>query len=124
MRRCPAWSASALVAALLAVSAIGAEPPGNVQTEINFLLGYVRGSGCEFNRNGTWYGSAEAEAHLRDKYRMLMASEQIRSTEDFIEGAATYSSFTGQAYAVRCHGGSTFSSNQWLRKELARLRKL
>jgi hypothetical protein len=122
MKRRSTLSVSALIAALLTVAAVSAEPPVTVQTEISFLLGYVQGSGCEFRRNGTWYESGEAEAHLRDKYRILVASDQIRTTEDFIEGVATYSSITGQPYTVRCQGGITFSSNQWLRKELTRLR--
>lgn len=99
-----------------------AEPPANVQIEVNFLLGYVEGSGCEFYRNGTWHDSKMAQAHLRDKYKYLSARNQIITAEDFIEKAATNSSFTGRPYEVRCRDGVIVSSNQWLRAELARFR--
>jgi hypothetical protein len=93
-----------------------------VQIEVNFLLGYIEGSGCEFYRNGTWHDSRTAQAHLRDKYKWLVARNLINTTEDFIERAATESSFNGLPYAVRCNGGATLPSNQWLRDELARFR--
>ena len=99
-----------------------AEPPTKVQTEVNFLLGFVEGSGCEFYRNGTWHDSKAAQEHLRDKYKYLVASNLINTAEEFIERAATESSFSGKAYEVRCNGGATMTSNQWLRKELARIR--
>lgn len=99
-----------------------AEPAINVQIEVNFLLGYVDGSGCEFYRNGTWHDSKMAQEHLRDKYRYLSARNQIITTEDFIEKVATKSSFTGRAYKVLCGKGAIVSSNQWLRAELVRFR--
>jgi hypothetical protein len=99
-----------------------AEPPASVQAEVNFLLGYVEGSGCAFYRNGTWHDSKEAQAHLRDKYQWLAARNLIHTTEDFIERAATQSSFTGLAYKVKCNGGPTITSNQWLRDELTFMR--
>jgi len=99
-----------------------AEIPTNVQVEVNFLLGYIEGSGCEFYRNGTWHDSKAAQVHLRDKYKWLVARNLINTTEDFIERAATESSFSGLPYQVRCHGGATLTSNQWLREELTYLR--
>ena len=103
-------------------SLVGAQATLNVQLEVNFLLGYVEGSGCAFNRNGTWYDSVAAQGHLRDKYQYLMARSLIATTEDFIDRAATASSLSGQAYEVRCSGGVAVTSKQWLRDELARLR--
>ena len=111
-----------LVAVLLSVPVARAEPPLNVQIEVNFLLGYIEGSGCEFYRNGTWKDSKSAQAHIRDKYKYLMTRNLIDTTEDFIERAATESSFIGQPYEVRCNGNAIVSSNQWLRYELARFR--
>jgi len=49
-----------------------------------------------------------------------VAGNLINSNEDFIGKAATASSFSGQPYEVRCNGGATLTSNQWLRNELAR----
>ena len=99
-----------------------AEPSTNVQVEVNFLLGYIEGSGCDFYRNGSRYDSKAAQVHLRDKYKYLVAGNMMTTTEDFIERAATESSFTGQPYEVKCNGGATITSNQWLRDELARFR--
>jgi hypothetical protein len=112
----------ALVLGLVLAPVARAEPPTRVQTEVNFLLGYVEGSGCEFFRNGTWYDSRAAQVHLRDKYKYLVAGNLVNTTEDFIERAATESSLSGEPYEVRCRGGTTVKSNQWLRDELARAR--
>ena len=111
-----------LLLALLPAPAARAEPPTRVQTEVSFLLGYIEGSGCEFYRNGTWHDSKAAQLHLREKYKYLVAGNLINTTEQFIERAATDSSFTGQPYQVRCNGGATITSSRWLRDELARLR--
>jgi len=107
---------------LILVSIARAEPPVNVQREVNFLLSYIGSSGCEFYRNGTWSDSKTAQTHLRDKYNYLVAGNQINTTEDFIERAATESSLSGQSYEVRCNGSATVSSKQWLRDELTRIR--
>ena len=106
---------------LLSAPVARAEPPASVPIEVNFLLGYIEGSGCEFYRNGTWYDSKAAQVHLRDKFKWLMARNLINTTEDFIERAATKSSISGEPYQVRCYGAPV-TSNQWLRDELARLR--
>jgi uncharacterized protein DUF5329 len=111
-----------LVLGLSSMPVARAEPPTSVQIEVNFLLGYIEGSNCEFYRNGTWHDSKTAQTHLRTKYKYLMARNLINTTEDFIERAATESSFSGQAYAVRCNGGAIVTSSQWLRDELARFR--
>ena len=115
---------SVLMLGLLLVPVARAEPPTKVQIEVNFLLDYIESSGCEFYRNGTWHDSKTAQAHLRDKYKYLMARNLTNTTEEFIERAATESSFSGQPYEVRCHGGTTVTSNQWLHDELARFRML
>lgn len=113
---------SLLMLGLLGGPAAHAAPPASVQTEVNFLLGYVEGSGCAFYRNGTWHDAKEAQAHLRDKYNWLAARNLINTTEAFIERAATQSSFTGLDYKVKCNGGPTITSNQWLRDELRLMR--
>jgi hypothetical protein len=107
---------------LFLVSIARAEPPVNVQKEINFLLSYIGSSGCEFFRNGTWSNSKTAQTHLRDKYNYLVAENQINTTEEFIERVATGSNLSGQSYKVRCHGSATVPSKQWLRDELTRIR--
>jgi len=111
-----------LVAALLGLSAARAETPVKVQNEVNFLLGYVAGSGCEFYRNGSWYDSQKAHLHLRGKYKYLTEKNLVNTTEQFVERAASESSMSGKPYQIRCAGGAAVSSHQWLLEKLAQLR--
>jgi cobalamin biosynthesis protein CobD/CbiB len=113
---------SVLMLGLMLASVARAEPPTSVQIEVNFLLGYLEGSGCEFYRNGSWHDSKAAQAHLRDKYKYLVARNLVNTTEQFIDRAATESSLSGQPYEVRCNGGAAVASKQWLHDELARFR--
>jgi Family of unknown function (DUF5329) len=111
-----------LVLGLTLLSAARGAVPMFAQTEINYLLGFIENSGCEFYRNGSWYDSKKAQTHLRDKYELLAARDQINTAEDFIEKAATKSSLSGRPYRVRCRGEDAVSSNPWLRDVLARYR--
>ncbi len=94
------------------------------KSEINALLLVLKTSGCQFNRNGTWYSSQAAETHLARKLDYLVSKSAVASTEQFIERAATKSSVTGQAYAVRCGNGPSIPSKVWLSRELNILRTL
>jgi Family of unknown function (DUF5329) len=111
-----------LVLGLALMPAARAAPPATAQTEINYLLEFIKSSGCEFFRNGSWYDSKQAEAHLRSKYGMLAMGTGIATAEDFIEQAATKSSLSGQPYQVRCGGNDAVTSKQWLHDVLARYR--
>lgn len=116
---------SLILALIVGLSAlpVAAETPATVaQTEIDYLLNFVGSSGCEFYRNGSWYDSQRAEAHLRNKYAMLSSSKGVITAEDFIDKAATRSSFSGQAYEARCSGAAAIRSDVWLREALARHR--
>lgn len=97
--------------------------PAN-KSEVNALLMVLKASGCQFNRNGTWYSSQDAETHLARKLEYLVSKSAVASTEQFIERAATKSSVTGQAYAVRCANGPSVPSKIWLSRELQTLRAL
>ena len=107
---------------LLWLPVVRAASPTNTQMEVDFLLGYLAVSGCEFYRNGTWYNSDAAQAHLRKKYTYLAALNMVKSADDFIEKAGSESSFSGKAYQVRCNGGDTVTSRKWLNDELAHFR--
>ena len=111
-----------LLLGVLLASVASAEPPTSVQIEVNYLLGYIEGSGCEFYRNGTWYDSQRAQSHLRDKYKALVARNLVNTTEQFIERAATESSLSGEPYQVRCNGGAPVTTNRWMRDKLAHFR--
>ena len=118
----PRLSALLATLAALALPAAAADPPPAVQAEIDFLLGAIDSSGCRFLRNGDWHTAHEAQKHLRDKYDALVARGLVDTTEQFIDRAATQSSFSGQFYMLSCDGGPTLSSRQWLREQLARHR--
>lgn len=113
---------SFLAWAALAFSARAEPPPDLAVYEIEHLLSYLAKSGCEFSRNGKWYPSAKAEAHLRRKYRYLVEKDLVNSAEQFVERAATGSSQSGQPYQVRCQG-NVFPSAVWLTQELQRYRE-
>jgi hypothetical protein len=97
-------------------------PPVIAQSEVHYLLAFIEQSGCQFYRNGSWYDSKDAAAHLRDKYEYLSAKGLIQSAEDFIVQAATKSSLSGKAYAIKCGSGPVMTTDQWLRDALARYR--
>lgn len=111
-----------VIVALMGWPAAHAETPVAVQNEVNFLLGYIAGSGCQFYRNGTWYDSRKAHVHLRDKYKYLVSNDLADTTEHVIERAASKSSLTGTAYQIRCSGGPLVTSQQWLQDRLVDLR--
>jgi uncharacterized protein DUF5329 len=116
-------SALALMLGLCITPAARAEPSPGVLQEIDHLLRFIEESGCDFNRNGTWHDAKTAQAHVRFKYEYLLARDEIKTTEDFIDKAATGSSVLfGQPYSVRCDNDPPLASNQWLRSELARYR--
>ena len=100
-----------------------AAPPAAARAEIEQLLSFVAKSGCQFNRNGTWYPAPEASAHLAEKERYLAQRGQITSAEDFIAKAATKSSMTGKPYTVRCGSEPVIASDEWLTAELRRFRQ-
>jgi hypothetical protein len=99
-----------------------AAPGAEVQAEVGYLLQHMEESGCEFNRNGTWYGGKRARAHLSLKYQYLVDHDQISTTDDFIERAASRSSMTGIDYQIRCAGSAPVASNWWLQDALATYR--
>jgi hypothetical protein len=98
-------------------------PQKQTQTEVTHLLTYLDRSGCEFFRNGTWHDAHQARDHLEMKYSYLLKKNLVHSADDFIAGAATASSMSGQAYQVRCGDGAAVPSADWLRAELTRFRK-
>ena len=97
-----------------------AETPANVREDVRYLLGFIEKSGCSFYRNGSWSDARAAEAHVRMKYDYLSDRNEIGTVRDFIEKAASVSSFSGSPYQVRCPGNAPVLSGTWLGEELAR----
>ena len=111
-----------LAGLLLSLPAFSAPPPAAAR-EIDQLIAALGSSGCEFQRNGTWYPSAKAQEHLRRKYDWLRERDKVANAEQFIERAGTQSSMSGRAYSVRCPGKPVVNSAAWLRARLLEMRK-
>jgi len=103
-------------------AAHSAELPQSALWEIDQLLGALGSSNCRFNRNGTWYNASDAQAHLTKKYEYLRKKKLVESAEDFITGAGTESSRSGQPYEVQCGKDDAVPSAVWLQAALRRLR--
>jgi len=103
----------------LAMAAPTAVP---VKAEINLLLTNLQTSGCEFNRNGSWYSGAEAKDHLLRKLEYIEGKNTVQSTEQFIELAASRSSSSGKPYQVKCGNEQPLESQAWLTKQLGIIR--
>src|SRR5580692_1949957 len=112
-----------LAPSLLLASLAMAAPSPEVQTEVEYLLQHMEDSGCEFYRNGIWYNGRRARSHLYDKYRYLVAHDDISTTDDFIERAASRSSVAGIPYQIRCSGAAAVESRHWLLDALAAYRE-
>lgn len=108
--------------ALLMVAPALAGPPPQATREIEQLITALGKSGCDFQRNGSWYAAAKAEIHLRRKYGWLRERDMVASAEQFIESAATRSSVSGRAYQVRCPGKPVVTSATWLQARLTEIR--
>ena len=96
--------------------------PARTQAEIDHLFAYIAGSGCKFNRNGSWHDMTTARSHVNTKYEYLVERGMIDSAEAFIDKAASQSSFSGKDYLVQCPGSEATPSAGWLKTELNRFR--
>ena len=112
----------ALSIALLAVPVWSAEPDAITRAEVAHLLKYLETSGCQFQRNGSWYPPERAASHLNQKYEYMLKKGLVTNTESFIEGAASESSASGKPYSVKCGNAAAMPSAVWLRDELQRFR--
>jgi len=112
-----------LLFALYAWGAGAAPAPASVRAEIESLLKSLQASGCQFNRNGSWFTGIEAQAHLTQKLEYLEGKSLVKTTEDFITLGASKSSLSGKAYLVRCGNASAIESAVWLHDRLKILRQ-
>jgi len=115
-----------LAGSLLAAVCLGAgaaPTPPAIRTEIDGLMAKMSASGCRFERNGSWHDAAEARKHLLRKLDYIEGRrETLASTEQFIEAAASKSSFSGRPYRVKCGSAEPMPSHEWLTRELKALR--
>lgn len=111
-----------LAFALAGSAALAGATPPPVRAEIDALLARLQAPGCEFNRNGSWYGGAEARSHLLRKLEAIEGRGTVQNTEQFIQLAASGSSISGKPYLVRCGAAAPVESRQWLTEQLALVR--
>ena len=83
----------------------------SVATDIQYLLSFIEQSECIFIRNGSEYDAQDARKHIERKYKHLKS--RLNSASDFIEHAASKSSFSGRTYKVKC-GDQQLTTRQWL----------
>jgi hypothetical protein len=107
--------------ALACVAHAGTLSP-TARVEIDALLKRLETSGCQFNRNGSWYPGPEARAHLQRKLEYLEDKGLVDSAEQFIERGASQSSMTGRAYLVKCADQTAVESRAWLTAQLQAIR--
>jgi hypothetical protein len=106
----------------LPLTAGAVENSATAKQEIEHLIGHLAASGCQFNRNGSWYDSSRAVSHLQRKYEYLLKRNLAPSAEAFIERAASESSASGKPYYVRCGDRAQIESAVWFRDALAKFR--
>jgi len=114
-----------ILAALVLIFALPLEAaplPPNVRAEIDALLTSLEKSGCEFNRNGSWYSGAAAKQHILRKLEYFEGNLTVKSTEEFIDLAASTSSASGKPYLVKCGTAAPIESKVWLTTRLTALR--
>lgn len=112
-----------LLLAAVCSGAIAATPSTSTTQEIAQLLDRLGSSGCQFNRNGSWYSAMQAKDHLNGKYKYLLDKGKISTAESFIQLAGTESSMSGKPYRVKCKDAPEQESAIWLNTELAKIRK-
>lgn len=96
--------------------------PAPIRVEIDALLARLQSSGCQFDRNGSWYSASDAKDHILRKLEYIEGKSGIQSTEQFIELAASKSSSSGKPYHVKCGTDAAVESQQWLSKQLMLIR--
>jgi hypothetical protein len=118
-----AVASAALAIAFCGAAEAGPTPPP-VRAEIDALLYRLQASGCQFQRNGDWYGAADARTHLLRKLEYIERRRTLQSTEQFIDLIGSSSSASGEAYRVKCGTAAPVTSRQWLTRELSAVRTL
>lgn len=100
--------------------AVIADVPAEQLKEVDYLMAFIEKSGCVINRNGTDYPAENGISHIKMKYDHFR--EDIKSSEEFIEYAATKSTMSGKYYMVTCPGKEAVPTKDWLLTELKKFR--
>lgn len=105
-----------LVLNLLQPPPVWASPDEKAASEIEYLLEYITGSECRFERNSTLHSGEEAVKHIKRKYDHFRG--RIDSAESFIAYSATGSTISGKPYLVYCGKEKPVKSADWLHHAL------
>jgi len=115
-------AATALALSVGSAALEAADLPPAEEKQIEALIAAIeRMADATFIRNGRLYGATAAAEFLRRKWRQREAD--VRSTDDFIEKVASFSSTTGQPYRIRFSDGRETPCAVFLRTELSNLSK-
>lgn len=88
--------------------------------KIDSLIAYVKNSKhITFIRNGDEHAAKDAAKHLKRKRDWL--EDDIQTAREFIEKAATKSSFSGKYYTVRLKSGKIVRNAHFLLEKLKQL---
>jgi hypothetical protein len=101
---------------------LAAPMPAPARADVEAILKALQSSGCQFNRNGSWYTGTQAHAHLTKKLDYLESKDLVKSAEDFIILGASTSSLSGKPYLVRCMNSPVVESKTWLQDKLKAIR--
>jgi hypothetical protein len=115
-------SLPSLLPCLFAAVAAAAPLSPAARVEIDALVSKLETSGCEINRNGTWYPAADVRSHLETKLNYLEKRGAVENAEQFIERAASKSSMSGRPYLIRCGDQPAMETGAWLTRELQAMR--
>jgi membrane-bound lytic murein transglycosylase len=119
------------IVAVLVLSLVAAFPRASLAEDaavdaerrtIEALIASVAGLGdATFIRNGQSYDASKAARFLREKWKSR--ESEVRTADEFIERVASFSSTTSKPYLIRFTDGREIQSADFLRAELARLRR-
>ncbi|MDR0419187.1 MAG: DUF5329 domain-containing protein [Prevotellaceae bacterium] len=73
----------------------------------------------EFIRNGKSYKAGKAVSHLRSKLKR--AGEKVKTVQDFIDGIASSSYFTGNPYYIKFNDGKQVALKEFFEARLKEL---
>lgn len=105
----------AVLSLVLISTALARDP--HEDARIEFLIRSVETlHGGVFIRNGTEYDSKKAGEHLRMK--LGKGGERVKTAEDFINGVASKSFFSGKPYQIRLENGKTTDAKPFLEQQL------
>ena len=112
-----------LLPACFVAAVVAAAPlPPAARAEIDGLMARLEVSGCEVNRNDTWYPAADARTPLLSKLKYLEDRGMVQTAEQFIELAASKSSVSGRPYLIKCGSVPPVESGVWLSGQLRAMR--